>query len=435
MTTTFTKTHDGITTTYTMAEVLVAKPGRYKLDGVPFVYLDVRSPTSASWLFWYSFGGRKPELGLGSAYRLMLKPEWTGEPKRLAAVFAGMLAKGENPKTCERSAKTFGDLLEEQIVLEQKSKPTWKEGPTWRSWAKNYFPGLMSLRPVYITRHVVAEQLAKGWDSNPTTAGRARYVIEMVMGRARALELCAFDINPADGELIVQIMGSRLSTDQEAHASVPYADMPALMARILAPKTGHWFTMGNARKALAVAAAVPHRSAEVFKMRRADVDLSTGIWLTPAEDNKKGNEQKNTLPWQVIEILRSIPAVEGNPYFFAGTPKKGETVCLTHIDAGRMREILQKEMKVTVEVDGVMKPATVHGFRSSMITFAGEQLGQDRQTMKDILSHRAQGKKKQEALDHYLRPENIAKRAKALQDWCDNIFPEDFMGNLTQLAA
>jgi integrase len=426
MASTFTKTtKTGTTTTYTAFEVLHAPKGMYKLDGVESVYIDVRNPTSASWMYVYHFETKRFELGLGSATKRVLKPaEWMGEPKRLAATYAGMLANGQNPKQFERSNKTFGEMLEEQIALEQRSKPTWKEATTWRAYGRNYFPGLMNMRPCYITRHLVAAQLAKGWDSNATTAGRARGVIELVMNRCRDLELCAFDINPADSGLIVSIMGSRLSTEQDPHVSVPYADMPALAARILTPKTGHWYEMGNARKALMVAAAIPNRSAEVFKMKRSNVNLTTGRWETPAEDNKKGNEQVNDLPWQVVAILRSIPEVAGNDYFFTGKDGVG------HISAGRMREILQDEMKVTVEG----QKATVHGFRSSMITFAGNRLGLDRDMMKGILSHRPQaGKKKKEALDHYFLPETVEKRAKALQAWADYIFPDSFMGNVTQL--
>jgi integrase len=416
-------------------ERALAEPKRHKLNGVDYVYLDVRSERSASWVFWYRFGGLKPELGLGSAFDRSGNVVWAGEAKRKAAIFNGMLANGQNPKTHERSAKTFGQLLEEQITLELKSRSTWGEGETWRGWAKKHFPGLLKMRPAHITRHVVSEALAKVWDESPTTAGRCRYVIERVLTRAHSLELCAFEVNPADSDLIVNIMGSRLSNDQEEHASVPYADMPALIARILAPKVGNWRGMGNARKALLVACSIPHRSAEVYKMKRADVDLDKGIWNTPVEDNKRRNVQVNKLPWQVVALLRTIPEVPGNPYFFAGGTVDKPTT--THIAPGRMREILQDEMKVTVEVDGEIKLATVHGFRSSMITYSGEVKGLDRTTLKDMLSHRAQkGKKKKEALDHYLRPENIDKRAAALQDWCDAIYPADYLGeNVRRLAA
>jgi integrase len=434
MSITFTKTNENGTRTYGIEEALQMR-GRHRLVGVDCVYLDVRSPTSASWLFWYRFGGKKPELGLGSAFGRDGKATFTAEAKRKAAIHNGALAKGQNPKTHERSAKSFGDLLEEQITLETKSRSTWGEAEVWRGYGRNYFPGLMKMRPRHITRHIVAEQLAKGWDENPTTAGRARYVIERVMTRAQSLELCSFDINPADSDLIVNIMGSRISTDQEEHASVPYVDMPALIARILAPKTGHWSGMGNARKALLVACSIPHRSAEVYKMKRADVDLDKGVWKTPVEDNKKRNVQVNKLPWQVVALLRTIPEVPGNPYFFAGGTV--DKPSMTHIASGRMREILQDELKVTVDVDGEIKPATVHGFRSSMITYSGEVRGVDRNTLKDMLSHRPQkGKKKKEALDHYLRPENIEARAGHLQAWCDAIYPTNYLGdNVTRLAA
>lgn len=433
MTMTFIKnafTRDGVryeARTYGL-DVAAATPGRHRLVGIDGVYLDVRKPgVSASWLFYYYWQGLQPELGLGSALDRDGNVVFAGEAKRKGLKFAAMLADGENPQTEKRSSMTFGQCLEAVIAREQKSRPTWGEAGTWRRYGKNWFPGLMNLKPSQVDRHRVAEQLGKRRDDAGTTSDRARHVIFQVMDYARDIEICGFEINPAEKRLIDNILGSRVSTEQEEHASVPYTEAQAFAAKCLAPKSSHWRLMGNARKALMVAASIPHRSAEVYKMKRADVNLVTGVWVTPAEDNKKEHAQINVMPWQVVEILRSIPEVPGNPYFFAGGTAK-EPSATKHIEAGRMRDILQEEMGITGLSNGKREPATVHGFRSTIVTYAGEKRGVARQTMKDMLSHRPEKKsKKKEALDHYYRPENVVARRDELQAFADFMFPADFV--------
>src|SRR5262249_41005635 len=155
------------------------------LDGV---YLDVRKPgVSASWLFWYYWEGKQPELGLGSAIGRDGAITFAGEPKRKALAYAAMLEDGKNPQTQKRTSMTFGQALEEVIAREQKSRPTWGEADVCRRSGKNWFPGLMSLKPAQVDRHRVAEQLSKKRDDKAVTADRARYVIAQVMEYCRSI--------------------------------------------------------------------------------------------------------------------------------------------------------------------------------------------------------------------------------------------------------
>lgn len=414
---------------------LSAPPRRWPVEECQHLYLDVRSQTSASWIFLYRFRSKnKQEIALGSAVGKGGVKVTLSDAKRKATAFNGMLARDEDPKQGRvRTAKTFEDLLKEEIEIRERGT-AWGEGKAWTSWAKNYFPRLLPMRPQHVTRQHVLDALAEGWVEARPTALRALYVLDVVMNRAKLTGLYPNNLpNPADTSDITQLLGNGGKKQAKPQASLHHSKAPAWMVKVLSPLRGAtWQTMGNRRKALLVAATVPHRSNEINVMKRADVDLETGVWNTPAEDNKKGRAQVNVLPWQVIEVLKSIPEVEGNPYFFTGSEKGGRPSATDPIAAGGMWEVLRKEMKVpAVE-------ANIHGFRSTIVTWAGETQGVEREQLKDMLSHKSAHTKGKdgEVIDLYYRPAFIEKRGKILQAWADYLFPASFAkNNVTQLRA
>lgn len=410
------------TRTYGIDEALQIV-GRHKLDGRDYVYLDVRSPTSASWVFWYRFAGTKPELGLGSAF-VDGRPVLPAKADRQAAIYRGELAAGRNPKNRKRSRRTFGELLQEEIDTRLKAEPTWSQATAYQSWAANYFPGLLKLQPAQIDRALVVNQLRDGWLTNNNTARRALYVIGLVFTRAIAADLFPAHLsNPAD-EALCEVLLGKIKVEVKEHAAYPHADVPALMARILSPKTSNWRKMGNRRKALAVAVTIPHRAAEIFRMKWADLkETEEGLLWTPAAtDNKQGRAQVNIVPWQVEQIVRSVPVVEGNPFVFTGS-KEG-----THIAPGAMLEVMRDELNVKPE------QGNVHGFRSTIATWLQDVGGASDETIANMISH---GQITGKHFSRYARGIRLKQRASEAQKWADYVYPVDFAneGNVTPLAA
>jgi hypothetical protein len=416
---------------YSIADALLTK-GRHRLDQLDYVYLDVRSATSASWVFWYRNGGKnKIELGLGSAF-VRGVATMSAKVENKAKRFVGMLLSDLDPQSEQvRTGLTVADMLIEEIEA-RESGTTWGERETWLGYKDNWFPRLASMRPANVQRSHILDVLRAGWKSKRVTAERVLYVLDAIFTRAALHDgvMPANKPNPADTAAVATLLGKGGKQEAKLQASLPFEQAPAWMLRVLTPTKGDgWRSMGNRRKALLVAGTIPHRSGEVYRMKRADVNLDTGMWITPAEDNKKGHEQVNRLPWQVVAVLRSIPEVEGNPYFFAGA-KPGQ-----HIAPGAMLEVLRDEMKVTKD------EANVHGFRSTIVTWAGSALGIETQVLKDMLSHKIEQRKKGkdgDSLPRYYRPEVVAHRGEVLQKWADFIFPADFAnegGNIVQLRA
>lgn len=418
---------DNTKKTYTDLETaLAAKPRRWALGD--HLYLDVRSPTSASWFFWYRFGGPKRELGIGSATGVGGVKVSEKQARAQAAIYNGILAQGDDPAILKvRGGKTFADLLEEEIVAREQD-PRWGERAAWLARGKNYLGPVMKRRPGVLSRQHFVDALQAGWKSNRVTAERALYVAEAVMKRAQLLgHYPEHRPNPAEGASVAILLGKGGKKDAKQHASIPHAAAPAWMVKALAPKGNpDWRAMGVRRKALVVAATIPHRAGEIHAMKWDHIDFATGVWTTPAEDNKRGHEQVNKLPWQVVELIRSVARVEGNPFVFASPDKPGCSIA-----AGATLEAL-REMGVTKQ------EGDVHGFRSTMITYAGDVLGIDEDTMKDMLSHKSVNRKKTkgESLPLYYRPDFVAKRADTLQKWADYLFPASFAGdNVVTLQA
>lgn len=383
----------------------------------PHLYLDVRG-AAQSYVFRYRFPGtpHQKALAIGSAHKLSLE-----RAKRQANIWNEMLLSiPPRDPACERirDTVTFAELLEQEMDAKPEG---WGERQVWEGYGRNYFPRLMPMRPCHITRQHVIDCLRDAWGT--VTAERALYVVSEVMKRAKAHQL-AFGENPAEKDAIVRLLGAARTSEPELQASIPYADMPAFLARALSPKTGHWMGMGIRRKALLVQASVPYRSDEVRTMRRQDVNLETGEWTTSGENNKIGAAQINILPAQVLAVLRSIENV--GDYFFASPKAPTKPIA-----PGATLEVMRDEMKVGKD------EGSIHGFRSSIVTFAIEHLGVDKQIAKDMLGHAPKkGAAKKDNFSRYARPEWVKKRADVLQAWADHIYPADFLGtNVVQLRA
>ena len=83
-----------------IAQLLKAAPAKHSAgDGL---YLDVRSPTSASWLFKFAWGGKSDEVGLGSLKKV------TGDQARVLREWclAELAAQPpRNPRVSRRAVK------------------------------------------------------------------------------------------------------------------------------------------------------------------------------------------------------------------------------------------------------------------------------------------------------------------------------------------
>src|SRR4051794_930276 len=105
----------------------IKKPGRHADGGN--LYLNVSATGAKSWVFLYRFGGRQPELGLGSVNDVPLS-----RARETAASYRQMLARGDDPARSRASKQcpTFGECADALISAMEGSWRNTKHRAQWR---------------------------------------------------------------------------------------------------------------------------------------------------------------------------------------------------------------------------------------------------------------------------------------------------------------
>ena len=408
------------------------KPGRYSLAFN--LYCDVAKGGSQSWVFMYKTmidgKSKQREKSIGPV-RLFDKDEaletareWYINLKRYGVMPGTLLAApavGNIGRLTSTTAaapvvagQTFAWWLERLLPLKAKADQ-WKgfEKLTgvvaddnkacstlykWRKNMANHGKAIMDTPISMVGFDAVDAVVGPIWQAIPKTANDVRQQIELVIEHAAANDGYVGE-NPARKKRIEgKFLTGYRKSDAKPHASMPYEELPSFMAR-LAPHTG------MRAQALKIAVLNANRSAEALELQRAEVDLETGLWTIPGERTKTGKVHQMLLSTQSLAILRSIEAVPGNPYFFAGQ------VAGRPINNGSLRAKLQE---LGIDPDY----ATPHGFRSSWRDWGGEETEIDREVLEFQMGHGV----KDATEGAYRRGKALKKRGKALQEWADYCF-------------
>jgi integrase len=175
------------------------------------------------------------------------------------------------------------------------------------------------------------------------------------------------------------------------HPSVPYAEIPALYARIR--------EVGSvAARALAFTLLTAVRSGEARGARWREFGLEAKTWTIPAERMKM--EQPHVVPLtdEVMALLGDVG--KSDALVFPGI-KPGEP-----LSDATMLKVLR-----TITKDD----ATVHGLRASFRTWAAEATNCPREIAEACLAHRV-GDDVERA---YARTTFFEKRKTLMKDWTD----------------
>lgn len=402
-------------------------PGRYSLGFN--LYLDVAKGGSQSWIFMFKAEGKQREKSIGPA-RLFSKDdaqatavEWYINLKRHGIMPGTLLASPAPSMLASTTAsvaapvvagQTFAWWLERLLPLKAKADQ-WKgfEKLTgvvaddnkacgtmrkWRANMANHAKAILDTPVNMVGFDAVDAIVGPIWQDIPKTANDVRQQIELVIEHAAANDGYVGE-NPARKKRIEgKFLTGYRKSDAKPHASMPYDELPAFMAK-LAPHTG------MRAQALKIAVLCANRSAEALEMERAEVDLESGLWTIPGERTKTGKVHQMLLSTQALAILRGIEATPGNPYFFAGQVKGRP------ISNSSLRKKLQE---MGIEPDY----ATPHGFRSSWRDWGGEETEIDREVLEFQMGHGV----KDATEGAYRRGKALKKRGKALQDWADYLY-------------
>ncbi len=429
-----------------------AGPGRYSLGDN--LYLDVAKGGSTSWVFQYRLDGKQREFSLGPTrfvekrvavaaatdYFFALKrhkvdprvlhhgrmampaninmnPVIAAQPALFAeAVVAAPVATGWEP--IFDGINTFRDVCT-RLAAKLKAEEGWKVNNgkcenelRWTKSVEAVAPTLLDMHPLQLTFSVVEHELIAVWKERHMQKNFGDTVKRLRAGweHAKALNPALFEgrQNPFD----LTVLGDRhgrlyRKADAISHAALDADEAPALTAALRAEISK---PVGRAKlKPIRAAATLfaklnANRAAEAIEISDDEVNLDTGRWTLPPHRMKAGEEHTMILSKQALAILKSVPRVEGNKYFFAGE-KAGKP-----INGGSLLQAV-RDLGYSADV------ATAHGMRSTFRDWAGE-LGFPDELLEFQLAH-VSGDATKAA---YRRKRAIQLRAMVMQAYADYCF-------------
>ncbi|WP_426051722.1 tyrosine-type recombinase/integrase [Brevundimonas sp. SL161] len=376
-----------------------AKPGRHADGGG--LHLLVKESGARSWVYRFMLKGKARDVGLGAAGPGGVS---LANARDLAAVLRLKVKAGTDP-LAERQQQaaeavaaaqkatiagiTFKAVAERYIAANEGGWRNDKHRQQWRNTLANYVYPVMGDLPVgdIGTAHVL-QILEAIWTEKPETASRVRGRIETVLDAAKARGYRDGD-NPARWRgHIAQILPARSRLTRGHHRAMPYADVPAFMAKLRDRQA----TSALALEFVILTAA---RTNEVLGATWAEVELDKGLWTIPGARMKAGKEHRVPLSPRAGEILQAVKPLGKDSLFPSDVGGKLSSMAMT---------MLLRRMDAD---------CTVHGFRSSFRDWAAECTAYAHEVCEMALAHTI-GNKSEAA---YRRGDLFEKRRRLMGEW------------------
>jgi integrase len=464
------------------------KGTRYINDGNG-LYLQISASGARGWIFRYAIKGKTREMGLGSyparpladavasvkvekprtkaekAIKLVAETLYvpvseternkddprapTHKPlvvvkgaRTLATEYREMVANGIDPivarleRKATKAAKdqkmlTFGEAVE-ACVKDYEDAGKWrglKTAKLFRSALKKYCGTLWGLPIHAIDRHAhIVPCFRPTWTSKHTMMARTRLHAATVFEWAVAHRHMAGP-NPAawDREMAILLPSPDVVEGEQQKPSLPYTLIHDFMVSLRKRE-------GYAARALELVVLTGCRNGEVVGAKWNEIDMKAGTWTLGARRTKQGKRNVVMLSKQALELLAKLPRMAGSDYVFPNTrgdALSGNAVSQTMVqmnadDGGKWIDPEKVDPKT-----GKNKPAMVHGFRSTMRSWAQDTRAVDREVLEAMLGHKTGGKVEQA----YARGSMEDARRVATQMWADYVDTAPATGKVTSLAG
>ncbi|MBV9550804.1 MAG: integrase arm-type DNA-binding domain-containing protein [Alphaproteobacteria bacterium] len=372
------------------------------------LYLRVEATGARRWVFIFRHHGKRCEMGLGPFSETGLS-----EARETAASARRQVAAGLNPIIERRrqnaavaAVMTFGELMDEVVAAKA---PEWRNRLSLHQWTRSATVELATLRPhnpAEITTEDVLTVLKPVWIATPETGRRLRGRLEHFLDAAKARGLRRDGDNPARwrGHLSL-LLGQRQKLTRGHHAAVPFDRAKDAMAAIRAAD-------GLAARALELTILTAARSNEVIGAYGDEFDLAAGLWTVPAGRMKRARPHRVALSAAALVLLKArIEACGSGPLF-----------------PGQRRNTLSNMAMPKVMAAVGWGDFTVHGWRATFRTWAGERTNFPRELAELALSHRV-GDDTELA---YSRGDGLERRRQLMEAWAQHCQP--VTGNVIRIA-
>jgi integrase len=371
--------------TVTSIKAKLKKPGRHG-DG-DGLFLQVGTGGAASWIVRVQKGGRRRDIGLGSAKKVSL----TLARERASAARTD-LEMGIDPvakRKKESGVPTFREAASQYMSEHQKTWRNAKHRGQWKSTLESYaFPSIGDTLVSEVDAPAVRDLLISIWVEKPETARRVKQRIGAILDWAHSKGY-------REDEAPMRAIGKGLPRHKKQanhFAAMPYGDVPDFIAKLRERQS--W-----GRLALEAAILTATRSGEVRGATWSEIDLEKGLWTIPAERMKAKREHVIPLSAAAKNLFKRAAALKtvGHKYIFHGTK----------------RDKPMSDMTLTKVLRDLKRDETAHGFRSSFRDWVSEETEFPGDVAEAALAHMVSNKT--EAA--YRRGKLLEKRRKLMDAW------------------
>jgi integrase len=124
------------------------------------------------------------------------------------------------------------------------------------------------------------------------------------------------------------------------------------------------------------------RRTKVAAIKWSDLDRN-GVWTLPKENREKGHIGQVRLPPAALQLLRSQPRLDGNPYIFPGLRRRDDEI-------GAFTAFHELKRAVDKQLPPDMPPWVLHDLRRTARSLLA-RIGVDRHVAERLLGHRLRG--------------------------------------------
>lgn len=319
------------------------------------LYLRVQGD-NRSWVYIYSFEGKRREMGLGS-YPLVsladarLKAD---DARQVRATGGDPIVARDAAKIAEQATKaaaiaardaeasnTFAKVAEAFIQAKERG---WTHDITtkYRGYMRNHLVELGKLSSGAITTGDICDAIRDTWDT--PTGPYVRSFIERVLDYAMVKGICPERLNPARIVAVKHVLHDR-SHETKHHEAMPYHDVPTFLRGLSEADT----TVARALT-FCVLTATRQREVREATWREFDADLTT--WTIPASRYKTRTNHRIPISDAARKVLTAL-----------GTNRDPDSLVFPGERKGRP---LSQHRFVGLLNNGY-KP---HGFRTSFVGWA-----------------------------------------------------------------
>lgn len=379
-----------------------------------------------SWICRIQVGGKRREIGLGSIDEVTLADARRAcETHRHAAKTGVDLREKEKAATIAKAAETrakaarrmtFAEAAEAYIAANEINWKNAKHRQQWTNTLYTYaFPIFGGVAVADVDRAMVLKAVEPYWRTKNETASRVLQRIEKILDWAEVRGYRA-GANPARWRNVLdKVLPPRnKALHTKHHASMAYGDVPSFFTQLRESQR-----VGAECLAFIILTGV--RSGEARGATWQEIDLEARLWSIPPERMKMSRPHRVPLSEAAMAILLGRIARYGEPHPSA-------PVFVSDFKPGS----ILSDMTLNKYLKSAGIEATVHGFRTSFRTWAGEQTAYPSDVCEAALAH--VNTNRVEAA--YLRSDFLDQRRRLMDEWARFVStPEPISGSVIPLKG